>query len=127
MRVHRGMDKYFRLSRLFGLEPEGTALRIGVSDTNGPARFIALVVAGKVAVTIDEIAAGIAQLLQRPEYFGTCRSPVGGGDHAFEAQMTQEGAGFRVKPFLQLKEETRRILIATGSLIEHVPQRPESH
>src|SRR4051812_12206916 len=54
-RVHRGMDKLFRLARNSGREPQNASIGVGVAVANGPFAGFAFVFDAEVAMAIDEI------------------------------------------------------------------------
>ena len=57
------------LGRVAGIEAQRAAIRVSVAVANGPGSVVALVIALEVAVAINEITGGVAELFQRAENF----------------------------------------------------------
>src|SRR6516225_11542388 len=90
---------------------------------DGPGCVIALMITLKVAVSIDEVASRVAQLLQRTEDRRAGRSPVRSSDQAFKAEVSKKRNSVFVESCLHLQQERRGILVARRFLVEHIPQR----
>src|SRR4026208_1003096 len=119
------MDELFGLCRVLGIEAERTAVGVSVILAHGPCGIIAFVVALEVAVTIDEIAGGVAEFLQRAKDFRAGGGPVGWSDETLESKLSQKSYGVLIKLRLHVEQERGGVLVARRFFVEDVPERAE--
>src|SRR5579872_4253208 len=121
------MHELFGLARFVSVEAQRAAIAVGVARANRPGGVVALMIAFEVAVTVDEVADAVAQLLERTEHLGAGGRPVAGLNESLETQLAEVILCAAVKLGLHFKKKRRRVLVARGFFIGDVPERTKGH